>query len=131
MRSHDSLIQLFDPLFEKLAASSWESVGMNHIWNPRRPIWFQSIIHLIEPHLVPVIKDFLSMVDTGRSWTVNQVSIVMKEIITNIQDIVEIIPIPVLRLCKEIESRLVYYSTNLKKYRRKKLVKSNKSKKFT
>ena len=59
MRSYDSLIQLFDPLFEKLAASSWESVGMNHIWNPRRPIWFQSIIHLIEPHLVPVIKDLL------------------------------------------------------------------------
>lgn len=59
MRSHDSLIQLFDPLFEKLAASSWESVGMNHIWNPRRPIWFQSIIHLIEPHLVPVIQDLL------------------------------------------------------------------------
>ena len=124
MRSHDSLIQLFDPLFEKLAASSWESVGMNHIWNPRRPIWFQSIIHLIEPHLVPVIKDFLSMVDTGRSWSVNQVSIVMKEIITNIQDIVEIIPIPVLRLCKEIESRLVYYSSQwarkLKKVQAKK-----------
>lgn len=45
------------------------------------------------------------MVDSGRSWTVNQVSIVMKEIISNIQDIVEIIPIPVIRLCKEIESR--------------------------
>ena len=73
MRSHQSLIDLFDPLFEKLATSSWESVGMNHIWNPRRPIWLQSIIHLIEPHLVPAVKELITLVDSGRTWTISQV----------------------------------------------------------
>ena len=75
MRSNRSLIELFEPLFEKLAPSSWENVGFNHIWNSRRPIWFNSLIHLIEPHLTPLIKDLMVSIDSNRSWTLSQVTI--------------------------------------------------------
>jgi hypothetical protein len=71
-----------------------------------RPIWLQSVIHLIEPHLIPVTKELLCLIEAGKAWTLGQIGIAMKEVISCTHDIVEIIPVPVLRLCLEIESRL-------------------------
>ena len=43
----------------------------------------------------------------GRTWTLNQVGTAMKEVLTASAEMVDIIPIPVLRLClKDIQNRL-------------------------
>ena len=55
IRSRDSLIHLLGGFFEKLSENSWEALNIDQIWNLKKPIWFQSIVHLIEPHLVPAL----------------------------------------------------------------------------
>ena len=106
IRSHDSLIKAFENLFSRLAESSWAALDINQVWNPRRPIWVQSLIHAIEPHLVPAVTELLSMIESGKSRNQGQMAITMKEVISSVHDIVELIPIPLLRLCLEIESRI-------------------------
>ena len=58
-----------------------------NIWNPRKPVWFQAIVQLVEPHLMPVVHELMEMVQSGKAWTMNHVPGTIKEIIGTGPDI--------------------------------------------
>ena len=108
-RSQDSLIKLLNEFFEKLSPSSWESLDNNQTWNIKRPIWLQALIHMIEPHLVPVLHNIIEKLDSLAKLDKKDVKKDLKLVLTDVLDIIELIPVSILRLCVEIESRMPTY----------------------
>ncbi|XP_059095206.1 LOW QUALITY PROTEIN: uncharacterized protein LOC131889983 [Tigriopus californicus] len=97
------LVNILDPLLVALSLSSWEAMDRGNIWNPRKPVWFQALIQLLDPFVVPIVQELLDLMEAGKAWTIGQVPATRKTIITNLQDIVPIIPISVLKLCKRLD----------------------------
>ena len=95
--------------FEKLSPSSWESLDNNQTWNIKRPIWLQALIHMIEPHLVPVLHNIIEKLESLAKLDKKDVKKDLKTVLNDVLDIIELIPVPILRLCVEIESRMPSY----------------------
>lgn len=102
-RSPMILINILDPLLNALSSSSWEALDRGNIWNPRKPVWVQALIQLVDPFVVPVVQELLDLMEAGKAWTVGQVPTTRKTIITNLQEIVPILPVSVLELCKRLD----------------------------
>ena len=103
----DCLSLALENLFDRMSGSSWEAVNQTQLWNSRRPVWLQAIIHLVEPHTFPAVLELLDLVDSGRTWTLNQVQTAMKEVLTCLDEMIPIIPVPIIRLCmNNVQNRL-------------------------
>ena len=103
------MIKLLNEFFEKLSPSSWESLDNNQTWNIKRPIWLQALIHMIEPHLVPVLHNIIEKLESLAKLDKKDVKKDLKTVLNDVLDIIELIPVPILRLCVEIESRMPSY----------------------
>ena len=49
-----------EPLLKKLGPSSWECVDSKLAWSSKRPVWFQSIVDLLEPYFIPILGIFVT-----------------------------------------------------------------------
>ena len=106
MRGNDSLIKLMDEFLEKLAKSSWESLDSNQIWNVKRPVWLQALIQLVEPHLIPCIESLLVKLDSSQKLNKEDIKANISNILQDVTEIVDLIPVPLLKLCIYIESKM-------------------------
>ena len=106
-QSQDSLIKLFTPLFESLNEEGWECLDMSQIWNLKKPIWFQGVCRLLEPHLLIAIDHVLIKIETKRKLDKAEVRSDIRRTLEDIEDLMEILPLPVFRLCQEIETKVV------------------------
>ncbi len=109
INSRDCLIDLFQDFFEKLSTNSWECIDANQTWNMKRPIWLQAVIHLIEPHLIPALDAVLEKIESNKTIDKKDVRQDQRRIFENVLDVMELIPVPVLKLCAAIESKLPSY----------------------
>ena len=56
-----------EDLFNRMSGLSWEAINRSQLWNTRRPVWLQAIIHLVEPHVVPAVLELLDLLDSVSS----------------------------------------------------------------
>ena len=56
-----------EDLFNRMSGLSWEAINRTQLWNTRRPVWLQAIIHLVEPHVVPAVLELLDLLDSVSS----------------------------------------------------------------
>ena len=94
-RDDNVLLSLMEPLLRKLSKESWDAVGKSEIWNPRKPVCFAAITQLLEPYLLPVLKEFFTLINLGKA---SNSTATMKHVLTSVHDIVPIIPIQILKL---------------------------------
>ena len=106
MRSQDSFIKLLEPLFKTMGEESWECLDMSHIWNLKKPIWFQSISHLMEPHILVAMDHILGKIESKRKLDKAEVRMDLRQTFEGIEDLLDIFPVQVFRLCLEIESKI-------------------------
>ena len=66
----------------------------------------QALIHMIEPHLVPVLHNVIEKLDSLAKLDKKEVKKDLKTVLTDVLDIIELIDVPILKLCVEIESRM-------------------------
>ena len=50
-----------------MSGTSWDAVSRSQLWNTKRPVWLQAIIHLVEPHVIPAVVELLDLLDSVRS----------------------------------------------------------------
>lgn len=105
-RHVDSLCLLMDPLLSKLSESSWEVLHQSSLWNQKKPVWFQAVLHLMEPLFLPAVRMLTDLVDSGRTWTLSHVPAAMTEVIKCLHDLVSLVPPAVFRLLKHIEASM-------------------------
>ena len=72
-------------------------------------LWLQALIHMIEPHLVPVLHNVIEKLDSLAKLDKKEVKKDLKTALTDVLDIIELIDVPILKLCVEIESRMPSY----------------------
>ena len=72
-------------------------------------LWLQALIHMIEPHLVPVLHNVIEKLDSLAKLDKKEVKKDLKTVLTDVLDIIELIDVPILKLCVEIESRMPSY----------------------
>ena len=53
-----------EDLFNRMSGLSWEAINRTQLWNTRRPVWLQAIIHLVEPHVIPAVLELLDLLDS-------------------------------------------------------------------
>ena len=53
-----------DDLFNRMSGLSWEAVNRTQLWNIKRPVWLQAIIHLVEPHVMPAVLELMDLLDS-------------------------------------------------------------------
>ena len=58
--------QVLDKLLTRMSVGSWEAISKTQLFNPRRPVWIQAIIHLLEPYLFPAVLDLVEAIDSGK-----------------------------------------------------------------
>ena len=103
----DCLSSALSDLFDRMSGASWEAINKSQLWNPRRPIWLQGLIHCVEPYIFPAIVELLDLIDSGRTWTLNQVQTAMKEVLTCAEEMIPEIPVCILKVCYDnIQNRL-------------------------
>ena len=56
-----------EDLFNRMSGLSWEAINRSQLWNTRRPVWLQAVIHLVEPHVVPAVLELLDLLDSVSS----------------------------------------------------------------
>ena len=59
-----------------------------------------------EPHVFPAVYELTDLMESGKAWTLGHVHTAMKEVLSCLNDLVEIFPISLIRLCLDIETRL-------------------------
>ena len=47
-----------------MSGTSWDAVSRSQLWNTKRPVWLQAIIHLVEPHVIPAVVELLDLLDS-------------------------------------------------------------------
>ena len=92
------LCVLAQPLLEKLSMSAWEALDKANVWNPSKPVWVQAMIDLVDPYMAPVVEELLAKIEHSKKLDVEDVGGVFKEIVVLIQEMVPMIPMPVLLL---------------------------------
>eukprot|EP00095_Tigriopus_kingsejongensis_P008675 maker-scaffold72_size415059-snap-gene-2.24 protein:Tk08675 transcript:maker-scaffold72_size415059-snap-gene-2.24-mRNA-1 annotation:"hypothetical protein L798_07241" len=102
-RSSKILLSIFEPLLAKLSPHSWEAWDKGNMWNPRKPVWIQALIQLLNPFMVPMVQDILGQMNVGKVWTMAQVQPTLKETLAFVQDVVPILPPALLYLCKHLD----------------------------
>ena len=53
-----------EDLFNRMSGTSWDAVSRTQLWNTKRPVWLQAIIHLVEPHVIPAVLELLDLLDS-------------------------------------------------------------------
>lgn len=105
-KNHDNLINLLEDFFDKLTPTSWECLDTNQTWNLKKPIWMTAIIQMIEPLLIPTLDVVLEKIESNKTLDSNDVRADLKRVLDDVLDLLELIPMPILRLCAEMEKRL-------------------------
>ena len=59
-----------------------------------------------EPHVFPVMYELTDLMDSGKAWTLGHVTTAMKDVLGCLNDLVDIFPVSIIRLCQDIETRL-------------------------
>ena len=60
----DCLSVALGDLFNRMSGTSWDAVSRSQLWNTKRPVWLQAIIHLVEPHVFPAVLELLDLLDS-------------------------------------------------------------------
>ena len=60
----DCLSVALGDLFNRMSGTSWDAVSRTQLWNTKRPVWLQAIIHLVEPHVFPAVLELLDLLDS-------------------------------------------------------------------
>ena len=47
-----------NPPLRKLGPASFDCVDSKLAWSSKRPVWFQSIVDLLEPYFIPILGIF-------------------------------------------------------------------------
>ena len=50
-----ALKTVMEPILRKLGPSSFDCVDSKLAWSAKRPVWFQSMVDLLEPYFVPIL----------------------------------------------------------------------------
>ncbi len=62
-----------------------------------------------EPHVFPAVNELTDLMESGKAWTLGHVHTAMKEVLSCLNDLVEIFPISLIRLCLDIETRCQFH----------------------
>ena len=54
------LKKVMEPILRKLGPASFDCVDSKLAWSSKRPVWFQSIVDLLEPFFIPILGIFVS-----------------------------------------------------------------------
>ena len=54
------LKKVMEPILRKLGPSSFDCVDSKLAWSSKRPVWFQSIVDLLEPFFIPILGIFVN-----------------------------------------------------------------------
>lgn len=65
----DCLSVALGDLFNRMSGTSWDAVSRTQLWNTKRPVWLQAIIHLVEPHVFPAVLELLDLLDSVISYS--------------------------------------------------------------
>lgn len=105
MRSQDSLIKLFTPLFAAMNEEGLECLDRAQIWNLKKPIWFQGVCRLLEPHLLIAMDHVLVKIEAKRKLDKAEVRSDIRRTLEDVEDLMDILPVQIFRLSKEIETK--------------------------
>ena len=64
---NNCLAVALEDLFNRMSGYSWDTVNRTQLWNTKRPVWLQAIIHLVEPHVMPAILELLDLLDSVKT----------------------------------------------------------------
>ena len=54
------LKKVMEPILRKLGPASFDCVDSKMAWSSKRPVWFQSIVDLLEPYFIPILGIYVS-----------------------------------------------------------------------
>ena len=100
------LAQLYEPLLQKLSKTSWDCMDKGGLRYTKKPVWFQALVTMAEPSLVPVVQDLVDMVSSGKAWTLKQVGEAMREVLADLADVAPSLPPALLHMFPHLDSRL-------------------------
>ena len=104
-RSEDSLVKLFTPMFASMNEDGLECLDRAQIWNLKKPIWFQGLCRLLEPHLLIAMDHVLIKIESKRQLDKAEVRSDIRRTLEDIEDLMDILPVQIFRLCQEIETK--------------------------
>ena len=64
----------------------------------------QGIMQLLTPYLTPVVEELFDLVGSGKAWTMGHVPATIKEVVDAVQDVVCLVPPPIILLCFHLDS---------------------------
>ena len=100
------LAKSFSPLLARLSPHSWDCLQASSLWNLRRPVWLQALCRLIEPWIAPAVVGLLRGVEEGRTWTLAHLEKARKLLVTELADLLQILPPALAHLLLQINSKL-------------------------
>ena len=100
------LAKSFRPLLARLSPHSWDCLQASSLWNLRRPVWLAALCRLLEPWLAPAVVGLLRGVEEGRTWTLAHLEKARKLLVTELADLLHVLPPALGHLLLQIDSEL-------------------------